>query len=51
MVTSVLTIESVSLNDNGNGYFCEPVRSTDSFVGTVLVIGGYMQVAHTVGVR
>ena len=51
VVTSVLTIESVSLNDNGTGYFCEPVRSTDSFVGTVFVIGGYMQVVHTVGVR
>ena len=41
VVTSILTIESLSLNDNGTGYFCEAVRGTDSFVGTVLVIGQY----------
>ena len=41
VVTSVLTIESVSLNHNGTGYFCEPVRGSDSFIGTVLVIGQY----------
>ena len=33
VVTSVLTIESVSLNDNDNGYFCFPVVSVISYVG------------------
>ena len=39
MVTSVLTIESVSLNDNGNGYFCLPAFGISSYVGVILVAG------------
>ena len=39
VVTSVLTIESVSLNDNGNGYFCFPTRGIESYVGVISVAG------------
>ena len=35
VVTSVLTIESVSLNDNGNGYFCSPSFGIRSNVGVI----------------
>ena len=42
VVTSILTIESVSLNDSGNGYFCEPIRGSENFIGKILVIGQYM---------
>ena len=41
VVTSVLTIESVSLNDNGNGYFCSPVFDIGSDVGVISVAGEY----------
>ena len=39
VVTSVLTIESVSLNDNGNGYLCVPSLRTVSNVGVISVAG------------
>ena len=39
VVTSVLTIESVSLNDNGNGYFCFPTFGIESYVGVISVAG------------
>ena len=39
VVTSVLTIESVSLNDNGNEYFCFPTPGIESYVGVVSVAG------------
>ena len=41
VVTSVLTIESVSLNDNGNGYFCLPTFGIVSNVGMISVAGEY----------
>ena len=41
VVTSVLTIESVSLNDNGNGYFCAPAFGVSSDVGVISVAGEY----------
>ena len=41
VVTSVLIIESVSLNDNGNGYFCSPVFGIASSVGVISVAGEY----------
>ena len=41
VVTSVLTIESVSLNDNDNGYFCSPTFRIMSYVGVILVAGEY----------
>ena len=40
VVTSVLTIEIVSLNDNGNGYFCSPAFGVSSSVGVISVAGG-----------
>ena len=39
VVTSVLTIESVSLNDNGNGYFCVPSFPIASYIGVISVAG------------
>ena len=39
VVTSVLTIESVSLNDNGNGYFCVPAYGNESDIGVISVAG------------
>ena len=39
VVTSVLTIESVSLNDNGTEYYCEPVNNIESYVGVISVTG------------
>ena len=39
VVTSVLTIESVTLNDNGTGYFCAPLFNIASYVGVVSVAG------------
>ena len=41
VVTSVLTVESVSLNDNGNGYFCTPAFGIGSDVGVISVAGEY----------
>ena len=41
VVTSVLTIESVSLNDNGNTYFCVPLFPAGSYVGVISVAGNY----------
>ena len=41
VVTSVLTIESVSLNDNGDGYFCSPAFGIGSDVGVISVAGEY----------
>ena len=40
VVTSVLTIENVSLNDNGTGYFCSPSFGIRSYVGVISVIAG-----------
>ena len=39
VVTSVLTIKNVSLNDNGNGYFCIPAYGTESNIGVISVAG------------
>ena len=39
VVTSVLTIENVSLNDNGNGYFCLSAYGTKSDTGVISVAG------------
>ena len=39
VVTSVLTIESVSLNDNGTGYFCAPSFGIASYAGILSVAG------------
>ena len=39
VVTSVLTVESISLNDNGNGYFCFPTFDVESNVGVISVAG------------
>ena len=35
VVTSVLTIERVSINDNGTGYFCGPSLRIESYVGVL----------------
>ena len=40
VVTSVLTIESVSLDDNGNGYLCTPSLDVRSSVGVISIAGG-----------
>ena len=39
VVTSVLTIKSVSLNDNGTGYICSPALYFESYVGVISVAG------------
>ena len=39
VVTSVLTIKSVSLNDNG--YFCFPSFGVNSYIGMISVAGNY----------
>ena len=39
VVTSVLTIDNVSLSDNGTEYFCAPTFGITSYTGTVLVAG------------
>ena len=39
VVTSVLTIDNVSLNDNGTEYFCSPSFGIRSYVGAILVAG------------
>ena len=41
VVISVLTIENVSLNDNGNGYLCSPSFGIGSDVGVISVAGEY----------
>ena len=41
VVTSVLTIESVSLNDNGDGYSCYPTLNIRSYSGVISVAGEY----------
>ena len=48
VVTSVLTIESVSLNDNGNGYFCFPSHGIESNVGVISVAGNYMNICDRI---
>ena len=40
VVTSVLTIEDVTLNDNGTEYFCSPSFGIRSYVGVISVITG-----------
>ena len=48
VVTSVLTIENVSLNDNGNEYFCFPAFGIGSNVGVISVAGEYKHLfVHT----
>ena len=42
VVNSVLTIENVSLNDNGTGYFCFPTVGIMSNVGVISVAGTYV---------
>ena len=50
VVTSVLTIENVSLNDNGNGYLCVPAFPLASEVGVISVAGEYEELyVATVG--
>ena len=39
VVTSVLTIDNVSLSDNGTEYFCSPTFGIRSYNGAVLVAG------------
>ena len=39
VVTSTLTMESVSLDDNGIGCFCAPVFSVRSYTGVISVAG------------
>ena len=41
VVTSTLTIVSISLNDNGTGYFCVPSFPIASNVGVISVAGEY----------
>ena len=40
VVTSVLTIENVTLNDNGTGYFCFPSFGIMSNIGVLSIITG-----------
>ena len=51
VVTSVLTIDNVSLSDNGTEYFCLPVIFITSYIGTVLVAGIYMNICIRIHVR
>ena len=44
VVTSILTIDNVSLSDNGTEYFCFPSSRIESYIGTVLVAGTYMNI-------
>ena len=44
VVTSLLTVESVSLNDNGNGYFCLPSFGIISDVAVISVAGNLVGV-------
>ena len=46
VVISVLTIENVSLNDNGNGYFCVPSFPIASDVGVISVAGDHEYIKH-----
>ena len=39
VVTSILTIENVSLNDDGTGYLCSPALRIESYVGVISVAG------------
>ena len=39
VVTSVLTIDNVSLNDNGAEYFCFPAFGIRSYIGAILIAG------------
>ena len=41
VVTSVLTVESVSLSDISSGYFCSPTYDIGSYAGLILVAGEY----------
>ena len=41
MVTSVVTIRNVSLNDNGTGLFCAPSFGVLSYAGIISVAGNY----------
>ena len=44
VVTSVLTIESVSLNDNDVIYFCSPAFGIASYIGVISVAGEYTHI-------
>ena len=48
VVTSVLTIDNVSLSDNGTEYFCVPSFGIGSYIGAVLVAGMYMNMCSFV---
>ena len=41
VVTSTLTMESVSLDDNGIGCFCSPIFGVRSYTGVISVAGMY----------
>ena len=41
VVTSILTIDNVTLNDNGTEYLCFPSRGIESYIGATLVAGTY----------
>ena len=47
MVTSVVTIRNVSLNDNNTGYFCVPSHRIVSYVGIISVAGNYEHLVVT----
>ena len=47
VVTSVLTIENVTLNDTGTGYFCFPSINITSNIGMLSVITGTVYVMCT----
>ena len=41
VVTSVLTVGSVSLIDNGTEYYCAPSLDIESYTGTLLIAGNH----------
>ena len=52
VVTSVLTIDNVSLNDNGTEYFCLPsFGMIVSYNGATLIAGTYIYVRMYVGMN
>ena len=51
VVTSVLTIDNVSLNDNRTEYFCVPSFSIGSYIGVILVAGTCTYVYMYVGMN
>ena len=47
VVTSILTIENVSSNDNSTGYFCVPAYGFGSYPGVISVAGEYFYLLCT----